>query len=1215
MGWRWRAGLVSVVVVLGVLGLASSAAAQCPAANPSAFGPCGPTFTLPQWGDAGGWTGQDQYSTIQFGRVLGNSREQLIGRSAHGIEIWDFDTTLGQWRPAVDAQNKPMILTSFADPPRLTQTHPTFGGTDWTAPGHFLTIQVADVLGNGRDQIIARADSGITVWSYTPGTNAAAGTWSQVYSGEPFSDADGFAGPFAGPSQTIHTADLTGDGKADLFGDTPSGVVQAYEWNGSGFTQLPRIPDSIPPLSEMAQAQTLRASPTIDGRQELWWAAVFGMLGLRLNNARDGWTRVNPPEAPLSPGPCALDETSPTPWGSPHYYPTCRVVNVTGDTNEVQVVGRGVDGLDLWKLTSQGTWQQLATLTAVSDAHGWNQQKYYGSIQYANLDGSTTGQQEMIARGPNGVVIYKYDETANAWSQLPSSNALGLTDDPWGGDPSYYSTLRLGDASGDGIQDTLIARGPYGIRTWFYGRPAQTGWSIYAPAGYPAFPGNEPAAYTALNALPAIKAFLASSSVGTIRAYLAQETAPSAGDLSSLQSVIALAAGCSGEQASLPYPQYATCTPPTGITATDWTNVVNELLHETWNAQQVVAFYAELNTISQELFIAEGAELPAIAGKLNLTQATSTPTTWDMKGFWSGMLGIAASAAFEFPPLSAALWATAEFVSMLPSASPDLTNDFAGTYNQLQNVFASGISETQKAEVSQSQQVRSDLNLLTLVAQLREQGTWAMDDTGIQSASNQAFATSVYKTLMPAMYTRYVVTNCDANGDGEDTDPACTGPSGAGAAGNKTNFAEIGVPPTPVGDETDGTPCTNGQLGNICQYQDQLVDSSIGNAIWGRVPANCDYQPGNPNTVWTFGCPLGVNPATSVNASLFVNGSSKEYWAFPTYIGTPYVDGSSHVGGTAAAAGTGVGSSLGRAATVSLRGAFATARRVDVSRASVVLNRVLFDPHGAGELLRHVAAPTPGRTAAASSRLPRRVAPTALRRTGAGTFSGPLSALPGQPSPRIRLKLTPGRGRSLAFGLRIGNVAIPVPPAACVLGTLGVASSAAPFPLTLKLTLRQPNRKPHAISVSPLFTCQRDRTGAIRALTVVKPKRPKLGPGLSVIIRRPGRLKMGEAGRLTMTVRNRAQRPAYDVFIRAFLPVGLRVVSHSPRAIVRRGMILWRMTKLRTRKSHTIHLRVVPTRSARRCTTVTATAVLRKQSARRACISVISARTPPSGLG
>jgi hypothetical protein len=155
----WRV-VVAVVVVLGAcaLGPPSPAAAESPCQDPSYNGPCGPSFTLPQWGDAGGWKEPDQFETIQFGAVLGNGREQLVGKSANGIEIWDFDTTLGQWRPAVDANGKPMILTGFADPPPLTQARPSYGGSDWTAPDHSLSIQVGDVLGTGRDQIIARAD-------------------------------------------------------------------------------------------------------------------------------------------------------------------------------------------------------------------------------------------------------------------------------------------------------------------------------------------------------------------------------------------------------------------------------------------------------------------------------------------------------------------------------------------------------------------------------------------------------------------------------------------------------------------------------------------------------------------------------------------------------------------------------------------------------------------------------------------------------------------------------------------------------------------------------------------------------------------------------------------------------------------------------------------------------------------------------------------------
>ena len=1210
LGWS-RRGWVLVAVVLGVLWLASSAAAdsQCPAANPSAFGPCGPTFTLPEWGDAGGWTSPDQSGTIQFGRVLGNGREQLIGRAAAGIEVWDFDTTVGQWRPAVDSQNKPMILTGFADPPALTQANPTFGRTDWTDFSHYPTIQVADVLGNGRDQIIARANSGITVWSYTPGASGAAGTWSQVYSGEPFSDADGFVGLLgAAASQTIHTAELTGDGKADVFALTPSGVVQAYEWNRSGFTQLPAIRWNIPPSS--AQAATLQASPMISGRQELWYADGFGMNGVRLNAAGNGWTSVKTPGFPTG-GPCAVDETSPTPWGSsPAYYDTCRVVNVTGDSNAVQVVGRGTDGLDLWELTSQGTWQQLATLSAFSDAGGWNQGKYYPSIQYANLDGSASGQQEVIARGSGGVVVYKYDLAANQWDQL-SNNQIRLTDDPWGTGSSYYSTLRLGDASGDGHQDTLIARGPYGIRTWFYGLGGQTGWSAYSPSGYPSFTGNQQNAYAALNQLPAIQGLLAGVSATTIRDYWTAENAPSSASLGSLQGIMATAAGCSGEQTFSP-PQYQSCTPPsgsTGFTAQDWTAVVNELLSEAWDAQKVVAFYAELDTIRQQLFIAEGAELPAIAGKLNLSAATNTPTSFNVVGLSSAMLGIAASAAFEAPVVSAALWVTSEIVSMIPSASPDLTtNNFDGTYNQLQNIFASGISQTQKALASQSLQVRSDLNLSRLVTQLRQRGTWAMDDIGAESASNQGFALSIYKTLMPVMDTRYEITNCT----GTDNGPVvyCSRPS-AGVLGGRVNFTSIGPNPTAPTD-ANSTPCVDYTDENAewCQFAENEISSTIADEVWGSIQSNCDYVPGNPNTVWTFGCSLGVNPATSILADWT---SVKEYWAFPTCIGDPYVDGTTcaPVSGVAATAGTGAAGSLGRAATVRLRGTFRAMRPVDVSRVTVVLDRVLFDRLGVGELLHHVAAPAA--TRAASSQLPQPFAPTTLRHTGGGSFSGPLGAPPGQLPPRIQLKLTPSRGRSLAFELTISNVAIPVPPAACVPGNLGLTSSAVPFPLTLKLTLREPKRKPQAISVSPLFTCQRDRTGAIRALTVVEPRHPKLGPGLSVQIRHPDRLTVGHPGTLTMSVHNRTHSTAYDVFVRVFLPLGLRVVSHSPGVIVRHRLILRRVAKLQRGKSQTIRLGLVPTRSVRRCTIVTADAILRKQTARSACIKVLSARAPASG--
>lgn len=1204
-GWLLGVG----VLACSVLGLGASAASadQCPAANPSYNGPCGPTFTLPEWGDAGGWTSADQYVTIQLGDVLGNGRDQLIGRSADGIEIWDFDQTLGQWRPAVDADGKPMILTGFADPPALTQAHPTFDQTDWTSPDHYPAIQLADVLGNGRDQIIARANSGIIVFSYTPGANGAAGAWTQLSSGGPFSNAEGFGGIFGlVAAASIHTADLTGSGKADVFGVTPSGAIKAYEWDGSGFRELPPIPGTLKLLS--GQASTLQASPMINGRQELWWSDTLGVVGLRLNDAKDGWTYVTQ-HGILRP--FAWNETSPTPWGqNPSYYETIRVVNITGGS-DVEIVGRGVDGLDAWRLTPEGDWHQLPTLTAFSNANGWDQAKYWRTIQYANLDGASSGQREVIGRGPDGVVAYKLNTTTDQWERLPGS--IDLADDPWGSDQSYFATLRVGDASGDGREDTLIARGPYGIRTWFYDRPGQNGWTSYLPAGYPAFPApGQQAAYNALNTLAAGGSGLLPGGDTTIRQVWTGENAPSDDALQRLQTGLVTLGGCTTEQSFSP-PQYQSCTPPAGstsFTAQDWTAVLNEMFSEAWAAQQVVDFYSELDGIRQQLFISEGAELPAIAGKLNLTAAANTPTSFNLLGMSSATLGIAASVTFEFPELSAALWVASEVVSMIPSASPDLTGTFDGTYNQLQNVFATGITQAEKAEASQSLQVRSDLNLMTLVAQLRQRGTWALDDTGIVSASNEGFALSIYKTLLPLIEDRYQISNCTTSGADE-----CAGPPAApGVVGSAPNFTVIGPPPTP--DTTSpGTPCRTlydqyGPYGYSCQFQP--LDASIADKVWGLISPSCDYQPGNPNTLWTFDCNLGVNPQPSIQGTL----SAKEYWGFTTHVGTPTVYDPT---GDVVSTGSGTTASLDQGANVHLQGTFSGVRPVDLSGATVVLDRVLYDPQGPGELLHPAPAPA-AVTAAVDQPAPQPPALDAmtLDNAGGGSFRGSLSAptaTAAEQPPSAQLQLTPRPHRALAFDLSLGNVAIPALPAACALATAGLTSTPPPFPLNLTLTIQQPDQTPQTLSVSPMFTCQLDRAGAVRALTVVQPPHPKLGPGVSVRLRNPSRLKAGLIGTITATLHNRTDTTAYGLVVNADLPAGLRIISHTAGGRVDDGQVSWRFSSLAHGHSRTVRLRVaaVPGEAAGQCASVTTSAILRKPTAANACINTTG--TPAAARG
>ena len=154
-----------------------------------------------------------------------------------------------------------------------------------------------------------------------------------------------------------------------------------------------------------------------------------------------------------------------------------------------------------------------------------------------------------------------------------------------------------------------------------------------------------------------------------------------------------------------------------------------------------------------------------------------------------------------------------------------------------------------------SQQVRQDAGLLALVSQMRTTGgmPWAdqnLDTIGIESAANQAFVIWVYKTLLPTISWRYVVTNCfdDYNQIGD-----CDGPvAKPGIVGGKPNFTIAGH----WFQEKD--PCSYTTIDGwwyTCIYW-QLPDALLGK-IWNPLPSKCIYQPGQSINQWTFDCPSG----------------------------------------------------------------------------------------------------------------------------------------------------------------------------------------------------------------------------------------------------------------------------------------------------------------------------------------------------------------------
>ena len=112
--------------------------------------------------------------------------------------------------------------------------------------------------------------------------------------------------------------------------------------------------------------------------------------------------------------------------------------------------------------------------------------------------------------------------------QLPSTNPLGLTDDPWGSDPSYYWTLPSGGCFGrrspGHVDRPGAVRDPDVVL-----RPGRSdGVERLPSSGYPAFTGAEQAAYTAASQLPAVQALLQPSGATEIREFWAAENPPPA---------------------------------------------------------------------------------------------------------------------------------------------------------------------------------------------------------------------------------------------------------------------------------------------------------------------------------------------------------------------------------------------------------------------------------------------------------------------------------------------------------------------------------------------------------------------------------------------------------------------------------------------------------------------------------------------------------------
>ncbi|MES2465530.1 MAG: VCBS repeat-containing protein, partial [Armatimonadota bacterium] len=157
-------------------------------------------------------------------------------------------------------------------------------------------------------------------------------------------------------------------------------------------------------------------------------------------------------------------------WLNPGYSETIQCARISSGVEKI-LLGRGRNGMEAWRFrispgAKSGTWTQLATIDALSDAANCNVPEYYETIQCADIDGD--GRDELLIRGSAGVYVWKYgggDGQTDSWTSGPLNE--DLPDSANWNQPKYYQTIQLADIDGDGRAE-LIARAGAGIQIWSY---------------------------------------------------------------------------------------------------------------------------------------------------------------------------------------------------------------------------------------------------------------------------------------------------------------------------------------------------------------------------------------------------------------------------------------------------------------------------------------------------------------------------------------------------------------------------------------------------------------------------------------------------------------------------------------------------------------------------------------------------------------------------
>ncbi|GJL65386.1 MAG: hypothetical protein NPIRA05_03570 [Nitrospirales bacterium] len=672
----------------------------------------GPIFSLPPWSDGYGWDAAEYYSTIQMADLNNDHADELLARGYNGMTVHEWDATLGLWK-------------------ELATSGPFSNPEGWNHPEYYSTIQTADIDGDGSPELLARGASGMYTYKWD-GT-----TWQILRADDPaWTDAGGWSA--AKFYSTIQTADIDGEKGDELLARGVDGI-DTYKWSGSEWTLLKSADPFWADSNGWGEAKFYSTIQTadIDGEpgDELLARGIKGMDTYKWSGS--GWKLLK------SASPGWSDAIG---WEHPQFYSTIQMADIDGD-GKAEMLGRSGGGMETYKWNGTA-WDQLKTENPVwSDDFGWDQVKYYSTIQSADIDGDKAA--ELLGRASGGMETYKWD--TDHWVRLIGANPE-LADNYWD-EAKSYTTIQTGDVDGDTKAD-LIARGRYGIRTWSYDKVIPNAWDNPVAFGFPAFTGVEVDAYATINN------YLTLGSGQTIRGQYTTD----ANTLSKYQTC--LFTGINDNKwndwtqvptdSCLALGDQHPILIPSGTTLAAWNNVAKEIYDELGLAQPVSDYFTGLWTLYSGIFTDDKDLLTSIAHTLYGEDMAEKSVDALFQDLFLAPFALS-SLGGDVPA------AVGGLLSALINAGLDASGStsFQGEWSAAQTKFTE-LREANEDKITNGHAfVASDLSLLTYVAQQKDSGAWDPSDAWVTrsttSEGRKQFALWIYQTLSPSIWQLQVM--------------------------------------------------------------------------------------------------------------------------------------------------------------------------------------------------------------------------------------------------------------------------------------------------------------------------------------------------------------------------------------------------------------------------------------------------------------------------